>query len=273
MKPYDNYLALKFSRAGRILTITMDNPPLNSPTGPIHTDLSRVFFDINRDTETDVVILTGAGERAFSAGGDINAMARRIESGQHDEFVRLTWEAKEIVYGMLRLEKPLIARLNGHTMGTGATIAALADFAFVLEAAKIGDPHVGVGLSAGDGAALIWPMLMGFMNARKYLFTGDQLLGKEAERIGLVTEAVASIEELDAKVNALAERLARGPTRAINGTKISINILLRKMFEGVVETHLGQETFTYLSKDHGEAVRAIREKRDPKFEKGGGGSD
>jgi enoyl-CoA hydratase len=136
----------------------------------------------------------------------------------------------------------------------------------MMENAKIADNHVAVGLTAGDGGSLIWPLLVGFTRARKHLLTGDPMTGREAAEAGLISDAVASVEELDRKVFELAERLASGATVAINTTKMAINLTLRKLLEGVIETHLGWETFTSLTHDHHEAARAFSEKRTPKFE-------
>jgi enoyl-CoA hydratase len=165
----------------------------------------------------------------------------------------------------LRLERPLIARVNGHAMGLGSSLATLADFSFMLDSAKIGDTHVKAGLAAGDGGALMWPLLIGFNRARKYLLTGTILSASEAVEAGLITGHVATMTDLDREVFDLAEQLAAGASRAINATKIAINLVLRRQLEGLVDAHLGYETYTYLSKDHYEAAKAFRDKRDPSF--------
>ncbi|ATE66317.1 enoyl-CoA hydratase/isomerase family protein [Rhizorhabdus dicambivorans] len=262
---YDSFKSLKLDKRGKILTITLDNPPLNANEPGMHGELARIFHVINHDPDTAVVIITGAGEKAFSAGGDIKNMAARIERGEHEDWIRGNREAKEIIYSMLRLEKPLIARVNGHAMGLGASLAVMADFSYMVEHAQIADTHVKVGLAAGDGGAFMWPMLIGFTNARRYLLTGDAMTGAEAAQIGLITQAVADIPNLDRAVNEMADRLANGATLAINTTKAAINLLLRRMLDGVMEAHLGAETYTYLSKDHYEAVTAFRDKRVPIF--------
>lgn len=263
---YSKYQALQIERHGPILVLTIDNPPMNAVSRALHAELTAVFADINRDRDTQVVILTGAGERAFSAGGDVKRMQSRIEEAAHDEWLQGVREAKEIVYGMLRLEKPIIARINGHAMGMGASLALLCDFSFMLATAKIADTHVKVGLSAGDGGALIWPFLIGFQRAKRYLLTGEALTGAQAADIGLVGESVASIPELDDKVWALARTLAAGAPYAIQATKSSVNLILRRLLEGVIESHLGYETLTYLSKDHYRAVTAFNLKQAPEFE-------
>lgn len=260
---YESYSGLKFERRGRILVVYIDNPPTNHMTPTIHTELGRLFPDINRDTETSVVVLTGAGD-AFSAGGNIKNMVRRIEERRTGEWYQGIEEARQILRGFLRLEKPLITRVNGHAMGLGATLAIAGDLSYMLEDAKIADTHVRMGLAAGDGGALLWPLLMGYAKARHFLLTGDSMTGKQAAEYGLVTESCTK-EELDAKVFGMAERLVNGSRQAISGTKIAINMLLRAQLDLLIDSHLALETETFFGPDHSEAAHAFMEKRKPKF--------
>jgi enoyl-CoA hydratase len=262
---YSKYSALKIELRDRVLRVTLDNPPLNSITRQMHQELSTLFYDINADDQVAVVVVTGAGDRAFSAGGDIKAMAERIEKGNHGLWLTGANEMKNIIRGLLQLERPLIARINGHAMGLGATLALFSDFSYMIEKAKIADTHVKVGLSAGDGGSMMWPLLIGLTKARKHLLTGEPLLGKEAAKIGLVTESASTLGELDEKVDRMTERLASGASVAINATKVSINLVLRRMLDSSIETHLGLETQSYLSKDHLEAVTAFRDGKTPQF--------
>src|SRR5437868_10304631 len=112
---------------------------------------------------------SGAG-RAFSAGGNVIAMQRKIDDP--DAWDAGMPEARWIVFRMLECDKPIIARVNGHAVGLGATIALLCDIIIAADHAKIADPHVNAGLVAGDGGALIWPQLIGLARAKEYLFTG-----------------------------------------------------------------------------------------------------
>ena len=262
---YENYEELQIEQRGKILVITMNNPPMNSSTPKSHTELSRIFEEINHDPSVNVVVLTGAGERAFSAGGDIDGMIDRIKSGDHARWNATMLEARHIVYGLLRLEKPLIGRINGHAIGLGSTLAAFCDFTYMMADAKIADTHVNVGLTAGDGGSLIWPLLIGFNRAKHHLLTGEALTGRQAAEYGLISQAVESFEELDKLTFDMAERLANGATLAINTTKMAINLVLRGMLEGLVETHLGFETQTALTNDHLEAAMSFKERREPKF--------
>ncbi len=259
---YENYKRILFTRRGRVLTVTMNRPEvLNAIDAPLHEELSRVFYDVAVDAQADVIVLTGAG-RAFSAGGDIRWMQEMIDDRAMWERTRV--EAKKIVFGMLDCEKPIIARLNGAAMGLGATMALFCDVIFANEAAKIADPHVSVGLVAGDGGAIIWPQLIGHARAKEYLMTGDALTGAEAARIGLVNHAVPEAE-LDARVDAFADRLCAGAMQAIKFSKTAVNIGLRQLAHSIMDASIAYETYTNWTADHQEAVTAFREKRKPKF--------
>ena len=258
------YRTMRFSRRGRILTVTLNNPDsLNAVGKAMHDELATVFSDVARDADSDIVVLTGAG-RAFSAGGDIDHMQAVVDNPAL--FIHEADQARRIVFSLLDLEKPIIARINGHAVGLGATLALLCDVTFMSERAKIGDPHVAVGLVAGDGGAVIWPQLVGFNRAKEYLMTGELLDAATAERIGLVNHAVAA-DGLDAAVDAFCDKLAAGSTRAIRWTKSILNMQLRQIAQSVMPAGMALETVSAHSADHAEAVRAFREKRPPVFEK------
>ena len=262
MGTYADYKRLKFERRGRILTVTMNRPEvLNAIETVLHEELGRVFYDVADDPEADVIVLTGAG-KAFSAGGDINWMQEMIDDKAKWERTRI--EAKKIVFGLLDCEKPVIARVNGAAMGLGTTIALFCDVIFATETAKIADPHVAVGLVAGDGGAVIWPQLIGYARAKEYVMTGDILTGAEAALIGLINHAVPE-SELDSRVYGFAERIAAGATQAIRYSKTAVNIGLRQLAHSIMDASIAYETVTNATADHQEAVTAFREKRKPKF--------
>ena len=257
---YDSYECIAAERRGRILTLTLDNPPLNAVDDRLHEELARIFLDVQDDGEADVIVLTGAG-KMFSAGGDLKQMKDAYEQGE----MRLTLvDAKRIVFSLLDLEKPIIAAVNGHAMGLGATIALFCDVIFMSTAARIADPHVSIGVVAGDGGAVIWPQLIGYARAKEYLLTGKPLSAETAASIGLVNHAVPP-EELDAAVYGFAEELAAGPLQAIKWTKVSVNIGLKQLAHSIMDTSLAYEWLTFKGSDHGEAVDAFLEKRPPKF--------
>ena len=156
---------------------------------------------------------------------------------------------------MLECDKPVIARVNGHAVGLGATVALMCDIIIAADTARIGDPHVNAGLVAGDGA-LIWPQLIGFARAKEYLFTGDLMTAAEAHRIGLINHVVPA-DALDEKVYGLARRLATGATESIRWTKQVINIPLRQIAHSTMDPSLSLETQSNQSKEHQEAVSAF----------------
>ena len=260
---FDKYENIQANYQGRVLTLTMNRPDdLNAVNKDMHDELGTIFYDVQMDDDADVIVLTGAG-RAFSAGGDM-AMMKRVADGSDEPMLRLV-DAKRIVFSLLDLEKPIIAAVNGHAMGLGATIALLCDTIFMSSKAKIGDPHVKVGVVAGDGGCVIWPQLSGYAKAKEYLMTGDPINAEAAERMGLVNHVTAPKQTLE-MAQAFAQRLADGPSAAIRWTKVSANIGLKQLAHSIMDTSLAYEWLTFQTgNDHREAVTAFLEKREPKF--------
>lgn len=262
MALFEDYQTILFNRRGRILEVTLNRPDkLNATDAALHTELARVFVDVSNDPDSDIVVLTGAG-RAFSAGGDVAWMQSAID--EPVRFEQTIREARQIVFGLIDCEKPIIAKLNGHATGLGATIALFCDIIYAAEHAKIGDPHVSIGFVAGDGGAVIWPQLIGYARAKEFLLTGDLMTASEAAAIGLINRAVPA-DQLDQMVDALADRLAAGATKAIRWTKMSINIGLRDLASKMMDASLAYEAMSNMTADHAEAVRAFAEKRAPSF--------
>ena len=259
---YRGYETIRFSRRGRVLTVTLDGGDgMNAIRDELHHELSRVFRDVQRDPDCDIVVLTGAG-RAFCAGGDADWMQEMIEAPHR--FRDIGPDAKQIVFSLLELEKPIICRLNGAAAGLGATIALMCDIIIAADTAVIGDPHVRMGFVAGDGGAVIWPQLIGYARAKELLLTGDMIQAAEAKQMGLINHVVP-LAELDAKVDAMADKLARGATWAVRWTKTVANIPLRRLAHELMDASIAYEMATNLTADHREAVAAFREKRKPTF--------
>lgn len=262
---YDAYKAqdLLIDKKDGILTVTFNQPDsLNAFSGGMHLALTRIWDDIQDDAEVDVVVLTGAG-KAFSAGGNLVTMQQKIDDPDWWEATTEP-EAKRIVYRMLECDKPIIARVNGHAAGLGATIALLCDIIYMAEDAKIGDPHVKAGFPAADGGALMWPQLIGYARAKEFLFTGKMMTAAQAVQIGLVNHAVP-LDQLDQHVYEMARTLADGATKAIRWTKQVVNLPLRQIAHSTMDLSLSLETRANLTSDHQEAVRAFSEKRKPVF--------
>jgi enoyl-CoA hydratase len=255
-----NYERLSFERAGRVLTASIDSGhPMNPVDSVMHDELATVFTDLQRDTDSDIIILTAKG-RAFCAGGDFDWFEEHIADPA--TFRAIAWDAKRIVTSLLDIEKPIICRLNGAAAGLGATIALLCDIVVADEKAVIGDPHVKAGLVAGDGGALIWPQLIGFARAKELLMTGEMLTARKAQELGLVNH-VASSEALDDRVGEIVRKLQANPKWAVRWTKSVANIPLRALAAQLMDAAVGWETVSNSLKDRKEAIAAMREKRSP----------
>jgi enoyl-CoA hydratase len=257
-----SYSTFLFERRDRLLHASFNRPETLNAIGRVaHAEIVRFFAELATDPETDVVILSGVG-RAFSAGGDLDYVQEMIDDPS--QFVDDIPDVKRIVFGMLDCPKPIIAKVNGAAVGLGATIALLCDVIFAVPTAKIGDPHVKLGFTAGDGGAFIWPHLIGHARAKEYLMTGRLLTAVEAEKIGLINHVVPA-EELDRTVDEFAQELLRGAMRAIQWTKLSVNIGLKQTAQAVLDASIAYEALSNVTADHQEAVRAMLEKRAPKF--------
>lgn len=259
-----NYDALDVSLEGDVLRISFDDPEnRNAIDRAAHGELTHVFRDAKEEDAVRVVLLTGNGD-VFSAGGNLERMHDRLEDPESDPFRESIREAEQIVEDMVSLNKPIVAKVNGHSTGLATTLALLCDLTYIDERGKIGDPHVDVGLVAGDGGAVIWPLLVGLDTAKEFLLTGKMVTGAEAEEIGLVTEALPA-PALQERVDEVVEEIASGPQVAIRYTKAALNEWLRLGVDNVLRESLGYEAISQGHPDHREAVEAYLEDRRPDF--------
>ena len=257
--------SIELAREGRVLTVAFNRPErLNAFDREMHSELVAALIFGAADEASDLIILTGRG-RAFSAGGDLDWQQDACDDPSLFELT--IREAKQIVFALLDCEKPIIGKIQGHAAGLGATLVVFCDITFVADHAKISDPHVKVGLTAGDGGAIMWPMLVGYARAKEYLMTGKAISAKDAERIGLINHAVP-LEELDARVDEFVRELGAGAQMAIRSTKMTINIALKQMAHATMEMGTAMERLTNRSADHRAATAALLRKEAPVFGKG-----
>jgi enoyl-CoA hydratase len=242
-----DFRTLRLERVDAVLRVTIDHPrsALNAVDEDLHRDLVALFAGLRRESEARAVVLTGRG-RAFSAGGDFAWFPTLREPGRLEALRR---DAKQLVWDLLDVELPIVAAVNGHAMGLGASIALLCDVIFMADTATIGDPHVRVGIVAGDGGVAIWPLAVGPARAKEYLLTGDPLSAQEAERIGLVNRVVPAAE-LDAQAMAFAARLAAGAPLAVRYTKLAVNKLVKDALNVAFDASTALELVTFQSEDH-----------------------
>ena len=194
MSRYAHYHDLKIEVANKVATVTLNRPDArNAINQRLIRELRTVWDDLGDDAAVNAVLLTGSG-KYFSVGGDVKMTSDRpggdvLEDGEiHDPMV-----SRRLVNRILELDKPIVCAMNGDVVGLAATIALFCDITVMSEDARIGDSHVNkVGLVAGDGGNVIWPLLVGVNKAKEFLLRGTLLNGREAERIGLVNHCVAA---------------------------------------------------------------------------------
>jgi enoyl-CoA hydratase len=258
---YSGYVRLKFDNPHpRVLRITMDNGKFNTADRAMHEELARIWGEVDADPDVNATIITGAGAM-FSAGGDFD-MIRDI-LGDFDARARAWREARDIVYNIINCSKPIVSAMRGVAVGAGLVCGVLADISIASKQCRIIDGHTRLGVTAGDHAAIIWPLLCGMAKAKYYLLLCDQLLGEEAERIGLISLAVEDAE-LDGKAVEIAARLAEGAQSAIRWTKYSLNNWLRQAGPAF-DASLALEMLAFTGPEAAEGLASHLEKRKPSF--------
>jgi enoyl-CoA hydratase len=207
-----------------VAVVTLNRPEaMNAFDSALHDEFPRLLAHIDDDGDVRAVVLTGAG-KAFSAGGDTGDFVRFV----HDFSARrrAMRDARRLVDAMLSTQVPVIAAVNGPAVGLGCTLATLCDVVFIAEHTFLADPHVSVGLVAGDGGAVTWPSLTSLLRAKEYLLTGDRIPAAIAVEMGLANHAVPAAD-LMSRAMAFAQKLAALPPQAVQDTKVLLNQHLR----------------------------------------------
>ncbi len=227
-------------------------------------ELQQALSEAERDEEVRCLIITGSG-RAFSAGEDIQDLRGQYERGENPKLgERLLQKYNPIIRRIRRMEKPVIAAVNGVAAGAGAGIAYSCDVRIASENAKFLQAFIRVGLAPDSGTSYFLPRLAGFSKALELSLMGNELTSKDAERYGLVYKVVPE-EKLMATAEEIATKLAQGPSKAIGLTKRALNKSISSDLETVLEYESYLQEIAGATADHIEAVRAFFEKRKPVF--------
>jgi len=260
------YKTLLIQVADGVATVTINRPESrNAINADMFGELLTIWDDLSADRDIQVILLTAAGSY-FSVGGDVKAMTTRpggdvLREGEPRDGAG----TRRLLTRLLDVDKPIISAINGDAIGLAATIVLFTDITVAAETARIADTHVSrVGLVAGDGGAVIWPLLVGVSRAKEFLLRGTLLTGSEAAEIGLVNHAVPADQVLP-YAQEIARELASGPTWAIRWTKASVNLLLKERLNAVLPASAALEMVSSQLDDHHEAARAFAEKRKPNF--------
>jgi enoyl-CoA hydratase len=259
--PYDTVLVDGPDDDG-VLVVTLNRPERgNAATFDMYRELGGIMRTLRAPVDAvGAVVITGAGGM-FCAGGDI-AMIQTFADPAVS--LQVMEEGAHFACDLLSVRCPVVAAVNGHAMGFGASLALFCDVVIMSEDARFADPHVKAGIVAGDGGALMWPLLVGPNRAKEYLMTGDPLDGPTAERLGLVNHIVPAADVLPKALD-LARRLATGPRHAIAWTKQAVNLPILQQALATMTLGNAQEARAMASADMVEGTTAFLERRAPQW--------
>ena len=242
----------------QIAVLTLNRPDVrNAIDYPLHSALEEAIALLGQDEDVAAIVLTGAGT-AFSAGGDVKGFYPQ------DVGPMTTIRTRSLVQTIANCEAPLVAAVNGVAAGLGATIALMCDVIYMADTARIGDTHVNMGLVAGDGGAVIWPLLIGPHRAKEFLMAGKLATAEEAATMGLVNHVTPANEVVTAAVT-YAKLLAEKPRPAVRWTKMLINQAIQQSVVQSLALGLATEQLSSQTEDQKEAMAAFFEKRKPNF--------
>jgi len=246
-----------------IATLTLNRPEqMNLIDGPAHDEMERALHQLREEHDIRVAIIAAEG-KCFSAGGNFDFMLELQSSPEKNRHSAA--KAVSIIEALTSIHVPVIAAVQGDAIGFGASLALGCDIVVACKDANFADPHVLVGLAAGDGGCLFWPQAAGMLRAKRYLLTGDYLRANRAYEYGLVTDLVDTPEETLPLAQEVAKKIARLSPVAVQGTKRSLNAVMQARAAEVAELAALYEQQSMGSADLKEAVTAIREKRRPRF--------
>ncbi|MEJ2167451.1 MAG: enoyl-CoA hydratase-related protein [Desulfobacterales bacterium] len=247
-----------------IATITFNRPKsLNALNSALLAEFSQALDDIAADENIRILILTGAGEKAFVAGADISELAR-FDSLKAKAFAR---SGHAIINKLQQLPIAVIAAVNGFALGGGTEIAIACDFIYASENAKFGQPEINLGVIPGFGGTQRLPRLIGTNMAKELIFTGKMISAEEALRLGLANKVVAR-EKLMEEVFQTAAVIASKGKASLREAKQAINNGMNVDLASGCNIEIDAFSLCYASPDAKEGTSAFLEKRKPEF-KGG----
>jgi enoyl-CoA hydratase len=256
----DNHILFEI-RDG-IAHLTLNRPAkMNAITAAMGGEIAALAKRVDTEDDIKVLIISGAGDRAFSAGSDVNMLD---DLGTPWEGRNRAQYDRDYIAPLLGLRKPLIAAIDGYCLGGGLEVAICCDIRLATGRSRFGAPEVQRGWHAGSGNTSILPRLVGYGNAAYWILTGEIFPAEEAYRVGFVQKLVEP-EDLDAAALKIAERLALNPPIAVQSAK---NIIRQSQGTSIAQGLAWENdgyTFCMATEDAQEGMRAFAEKRDPVF--------
>jgi enoyl-CoA hydratase len=243
-----------------IVTVTLNRPPMNPLNRRMYEELAQVSGELNADPEVKVVVITGAGEKAFAAGLDVKEVEGKSVAEIRD-FWACSRDASERVAA---IEKPVIAVINGLALGGALELALCCDLRIASEGARFGQPEITLGIIPGGGATQRLPRLIGTARAKELLFTGDMFDAQTALQLGLVSK-LCPADKLMEEVMALATVIAAKPAVALKMIKLAVNHGINMDLHSALVYEGECFVLSYTSEDGREGLRAFVEKRPPRY--------
>lgn len=257
-----DYTTLLYEQDGPLAVVTVNRPEVrNALNRATVEDLERAVDAAEADDSVRVLILTGAGDRAFIAGADLNEMAARTMLG---ELSAVTRQRRRVAERLEEMHKPTIAAVNGFALGGGCELAMACTLRVAAETAKFGQPEVNLGIIPGLGGTQRLTRLVGKGRALELILTGDIIDAQEAYRIGLVNKVVAAGELLTA-AKALGQKLAEKPPVALRAAKDAVNLGYEMDLHSALELENRLFALCVGTEDKAEGVAAFLEKRKPEW--------
>lgn len=249
---------VEVSRHGAVALVRIDRPPVNALSEAVARELGEAFAGLDHP-EVRAVVVTG--EPHFAAGADIKGFKASFDAGETE---RTAWTLQESIAALEALEKPTIAAVHGYALGGGLELAMGADFRYLADDARVGQPEVLLGIIPGAGGTQRLPRLVGYQTAKEMIFSGRQVDANEALSLGLADKVASSGRLLDLALEDAAS-LAVGPTRVYAAAKQALRRGFgRPLEEGLKEERAAFQT-VFASEDAREGVTAFLDKRDPEF--------
>jgi len=243
---------------GFVAEIVLNRPAkLNAVTPAMSATIERFCREIDRDDEVRVVLIRGAGERAFCAGSDLNALAEYPTAWKFRNRLEYSTFIRD-------MRKPVVAALHGWVLGGGAELALGADLRVMGRGARFGFPEVQRGWVGGGGASQLLPRLVGYGQAMRLLLTGDPVEAAEAHRLGLV-EYLVEDADVEETARGLCRKLAGFSPVAVEAVKAAVRMALTSTLPAGLKYENEMNTLCFAAGDHMEGIRAFQQKREAEF--------
>ena len=253
------YQAVESSRDGPVGELRLCRPDVqNRFDGVLIGELGGALTELGDDPEVRAVVLSSTGKH-FSAGGDTEEML----AGNADVQVLLAQveRGRRLFRAFADFPKPVVAAVHGHVFGVATSLVLTADAVVSTPGVRISDPHVHMGLVAGDGGCVTWPAQLPLVRAKRHLLWGEPLLAEDAHRLGLVTDLAADADAVRAEALRIAAEVAALPPLAVQLTKRALNKGFAARVEEVFDTGFYLEAISASSADLREAVEAFKDRR------------